>query len=547
MTAPVIPDWAKSETKLLDEAYLEQERIYRAPSAYVRFWDKFMVEQGVESNYTTLQHNKPVDKTGALAMTLPIDTQFYDLLFNNPDGEDAMIPITSDTPGQRWSGKVDRAAIVQDKNGIKTVEVSAIHDRNHVATTCLWASPWAPLYAQLPRHDVKIGPVISICSSWLATNLARIQLGYEPPYTNQPADWEDFGPAMWPIVVVPTNVWTDTSPWSGGSARFDMADKIIDDQLKGTGIVMQVEMFLPEEDEQPAPEWFFLNRPTIVVKFVDKSGVTGPTGTLLDGFSRWFEDFLDDGTTPIRYPQLDAGVDYEQAYQTGAFGTKRAFPWIWYFEGEYTGISESELAVHKPMAQRVYVGGRSPSYVNAAIEIAIKNALAYIGLLIGVPGLDALYRGQLDDVFFAFDVGVDIGRMQRSGPFAWQEHFVTGSEQAFTIDGQMAKRQGLYDTRGYTSHKVSVEDFAPYVFGRDMEGGDPIGFRLSDKLFVDYITDATYTDNREDPSFWVLNVGSGADEEDPVVKGWSRMGRIMQAVAVLSKDVGMDSDFFGLF
>ncbi|MFH5209277.1 phage tail protein [Antrihabitans sp. NCIMB 15449] len=547
MTAPTIPDWAHAETRQMDQLYLDDERTYRAPSAKVRFWSKFMDEEGVESNYLTLQHNEPVNKVGALAMTLPSDTQFYDLLFNNPDGEDVMIPITSDTPGQRWSGKVDRCALVQDENGLKTIEVSAMHDWQHVATTCLWASPWAPLYAQLPRHDVRIGPIKSICEGYLGSAIARQQMGIQQPYTNAPDDWADFGPAMWPIVVVPTNIFLDDSPWGGSSARFDMADKKIQELLKGSGYVLQVRMFLPEEDEQPAPEWFFLTRPTIVMKIVDKSNVTGPTGTILDGFARWFEDFSDDGTTAIRYPGLDAGVDYEQAYQTSASGTKRLYPWIWYFEGEYTGISQSELAIHKPMAQFIYVGGRSPSYINAAIEIAIKNALSYIGLLIGVPGLDALYRGQLDDVFLAFDVGADLGRIQRSGPFAWKDHFVTGSEKAFTIDGQMAKRQGIYDTRGYTSHKVSVEDFAPYVYGRDMEVGDAIGFRLENQIFVDYITDAVYTDNRTDPSFWTFDVGSGADEEDPVVKSWSRLGQIAQAVSVASKDVGMDADFFGLF
>ena len=538
------------ESRRMDKLELDEQQKYRAPDCYLRFWNKFMVEEGVENSYLDEQHSIKRNATGALATTLPRDSLFYDHLFNNPDGEDAMIPITADTVGQRWSGKVDRAALVRDENGIETIEVSALHDWNHIATTLLWASPFAPLYAQFPRHDIKIGPTKSVCLSYLATNLARSQLGYwgAPTKFNNAPDWmQDFGTAMWPIAVVPTNTLTDTSKWCGAVARFDMADKIFDSLLKDAGLVLKVEMFLPEEDEQPAPEWFWLDRPTIVVRIEDKSGTTGATGTMLDGIVSWFEDFLDDGTTPVRYPNFDAETDYEDAYSTGALGTKKAFPHIWYFDGEFSGIGESEIAVHKPMATHVYVGGRSPSWVNAAIEIAIKNMLSWLGMLIGVPGLDSLYRGQLDDVFLAFDVGVDAGRVQRAGPFAWKDHFVTGSEKAFTIDGQMAKRQGVWDTRGYTSKKATIEDQSPYIFGLHFEVGDQIGFKLGDLVFTDYVTEATFTDNRTTASTWTLTVGDGSDEEDPVVKGWNRMGQLAQIVATLSKDVGMEADWFGLF
>lgn len=525
---------AKAAARRMDEAYLAEQEQWRAPAAYVRVWDKHMVEQGVAGDYLFEQHTKRKNKVGAFAMTLPHDTHLRDHFFNNPDGEDAMIPITVDTEGDRWSGKCDRVALLRDEAGVETIEVSALCDLNHVATTCLFASPWAPLYAQFPRHDIRIGPACSVIGNgWLGDNILRQQL--------------PSGSANWPIFVVPTDVWTDTSQWIGGSARFDMGFPFFDQFLKNSGVVIRADLFLPEEDEQPAPEWAWLDEPTIVIRLVDESNITGPTGTLLDGLISWFEDLLDDGTTPVRYPNFDSEIEYENVYQDGFLGTKRKWPWIWYHKSEYDGLGESEIALHKPMATHVYVGGRSPSYVNAAIEIAIKNMLAWLGTLIAVPGLDALYRGQLDDVFFAFDVGVDRGRVERAGPYAWKDHFVSGSEKAFTVDGQMAKLQGLHDTRGYTSHRVTVIDCQPYIYGLHYKVGQQIGFALDDLIFMDYVEECTHTDDRQNAARLELVIGDGSDEEDPTVKGWSRMGQIAQVVSTLAKDVGMEADFFGLF
>jgi len=261
MTGPV---WDPHvESRRMDQAYLDEQNEWRAPEAYVRFWSKNMVEEGVEGSYLGLQHGKKRNKVGALAMTLPHDTQFRDLLLNNPDGEDAMIPITSDTTGARWSGKVDRVALLRDKDGTETIEVSALCDWNHVATTCLWASPGGSLYAQLPRHDFKIGPTATVVASYLSTNIVyRQQRG-----------------AVFPIAVVPVNAATDTSKWCGGAARFDMASPFIDRWLDDAGLVLTAEMFLPEEDEQPAPEYFWLEVPTIVLRTKNKACFTGPTGT----------------------------------------------------------------------------------------------------------------------------------------------------------------------------------------------------------------------------------------------------------------------------
>ncbi|MFI5781099.1 phage tail protein [Nocardia sp. NPDC051570] len=536
MAAPTWDPHAESQ-RMDGIARDEQERL-RNPEVLVRFWDKFMQEVGEEHTYLSLEFTYPRNAAGGLKMICPRDMVHFDHLFNNTeDGANATIPITVNTRGFRWDGYVTKASIVRDENGVETVDIEAIHCWNHISTICCWASPFAPILAQFPRHMIGFGPVRTLVTSYLMANLMRLQRpGWVPPSLESDPRWGGIGNALFPIAVVPVKAETDTSRWSAASARFDMADKLFEPMLEDSGVMLTARFFIPGEDEQPAPEWFYLDRPTVVLDTVDKSGVTGRTGTLLDGITSWLEEFADDGTTPVRYPNFNSTHEYEAVYgQPGKFGTFKNFPWVWYFEGEYSGIGASEVALHKPTATDIIVGGRSPGWVNAGIEVVIKGLLSLIGL-------GWLYRGQLNDVFLAWNVYRDMDRVKKAGPYAFRELYITGSDKAFNLDGLVAARQGLHLTRGYTSHKVTVEDNAPYILGQDFGLGDQIGFAMDQLVFTDYVTELTFTDDRETAARWQITVGDGSDEEDSIVKAWQRLGRVARAVKDLSTDVGADLD-----
>ncbi|MFE3229562.1 phage tail protein [Nocardia sp. NPDC059228] len=524
------------EARRMDEQFQVDQEQARNPDVLVRYWNKFMEEVGEEHSYLSLQFTYPRNSAGGLKMICPRDMVHFDHLFNNPDGEDATIPITVNTKGFRWDGYITKASIVRDENGVETVDIEAIHAWNHIATICCWASPFAPVLAQFPRHHILFGPVRTLVTTYLSMNLMRLQApGWAPADGPDTPKW-NAGNTLFPIAVVPVDPLHDTSRWSAASARFDMADKLFQPMLEDSGVMLTARFFLPEEDEQPAPQYFYLEKPTVVIDTVDKSGVTGNTGTLLDGIKSWIEEFADDGTTPMRYPNLDSTTEYEAVYgQPGKFGTTRNFPWVWYFEGEYSGIGASEIALHKPTATDVIIGGRSPGWVNAGIEVVIKGLLSLIGF-------GWLYRGQLNDVFLAWMVYRDMERARRAGPYAFRELYITGSDKAFNLDGLVAARQGLHLTRGYTSHKVTIEDNAPYLLGRDFGLGDQIGFAVGEHVFTDYVTELTFTDDRQTPAVWQITVGDGSDEEDSVVKAWQRLGRFAAAIKDLSTDVGADLD-----
>lgn len=531
------------ESRRMDALERADQERRRDQRCLVRYYDKWLQEVGEEGRYLSLQVTWKRNGAGGLKMVLPRNTLHFDHLFRNEDGADATIPITVNVPGKRWDGFITRVALVRDKDGVETIDVEAIHCWQHYSTTLMYPSPFAPILAQWPRHMILFGPILTLWSIYYACNLIRQQaLGYPQSWNDAP-DWARMD-ALWPIALVPVDILRDTSPWRALIARMDPGDSLFLPALDGTGVMLEAGFFLPEEDDQPAPEYFWLERPTVVMRGRNLDGVTGRSGTLLDGLVSFFEEWIND-TTPVRYPNFAAQSEYEAVYgQSTPGGNFRNLPWVWFLEGEYSGIGPSEVALHKPTATHVVVGGKSPGWVNAAIEFSIKQLLAWLGMLIGLPGLDALYRGQFDDVFLAWMVYSDAGRTEKAGPFAFKELYVTGSDKAFTLDGVMAGRQGIHQTRGYTSKKVSIDPLAgPYIFGQDYDLGHQIGFQVGgDLLFTDYVDEATYTDNRETAARLELVIGDGSDEEDSLVKAWGRMGQLAAAVKQLFTDVGADLD-----
>ena len=536
---------ARAEARRMDALEHADQAYMADQTTLVRYFDKYLQEVGEEGAYSSVQFAVRKNAAGGLKMSIPrADMVHFDHIFRNPDGENATIPLTVTTKAYRWDGFITRAALLRDEDGTETVDIEAIHCWQHIAAIALWASPFAPILAQYPRHMVLACPLRSMFAIFMACNLIRLQnsLWSLPANYLDAPEWAQMG-SLWPIALQPVDIISDTSVWRAGSARFDMADQFFAPLLDGTGVNVWAKFFLPEDgDDQPAPDYYYLDKPTIVIGSDDRSGVVGPSGTLLDGIVTFFEEFVDD-TTLVRYPNFNAQSEYEAVYgYSGPLGTFRGLPWVWYLEGEYSGIGESELAVHFPTATKVIVGGKSPGWVNAGIEIAMKNLLAWLGLLIGVPGLDSLYQGQLDDVFLAWMSYSDAGRTEAAGPFAFNELVVTNSSKAFTLDGVMTGRKGLHDSRGYVSKKVSVGDGSPYLIGRDFGLGDQIGFEVGDQLFTDYVTEMTFTDDRDGGARWDLTIGDGSDDEDSLVKAWERMGVMSQAIHDIATDVGADLD-----
>ncbi|QIG58696.1 minor tail protein [Gordonia phage DatBoi] len=544
----------------LREHDIEETAELLDPMVEVRIFDKWYDLAEFAQDYLDLEFSFKRNGTGALAITLPGDSSVRDHIFNNPDGADAIIPMIVDTAGAQWSGQIDTAAIVLDDDGVETIEITALHDWEWCNRVAMWPSPGAPLEVQFPKRMIGIGPAATIIKTFYRANLLRLQLPlWRLPALNELFDREAFVPPggtdrgllglgdndpNFPVAVIPENPLLDTTKWCAVSARMQMGGELFEQVLKDSGLALVAKIWMPGEHEQPAPGHYTLTRPTILLDVEDHTGVTGPTGTVIDGMLWWFTELLEDMVTEVLSlsdPEHgDLVVDDDLGQISKWLGIRKKRPDVVWRDGQYSGIVSGQVTVHKPMARDIIVGGRSPGWVNSLIDVGMSLLLNYVGILAGAPGLSSLYTGQFDDILLAYQRFTDAGRAKRAGPYLYHEHVVADASSAYTMDGTMSGRSGVWDTRGYVSRTVKVRDAAPYVFGKDYDIGHLVGYELDDVIWTDYVTEATFHDNREERAFWDITIGDGSDEESGSVRAHRKISGLFSIAKDLATDVGAD-------
>ena len=562
------------------------------PDVTVRIFDKMFDLHDYAQDYIELEFEVKRNEAGGLSMTLPGDSTVREHIFDNPDGPDAIIPIVVDTTGHQWSGQIDTAAIVLDEDGVETIEITALHDWEWCNRIAMWPSPFAPLEVQFPKRMIGIGPAETIIKTFYKANLIRLQApiwrmpslgeifhtgpldilstiiggpiraigevigwfipGLAPRQPVRPQGGEELDAASmvgkvfgrendpnFPVCVMPPRYLKDTTKWCAVSARMQTGSELFEQVLKDSGLTLTAKVWIPEEHGQPHPT-INLTRPTIVLDVEDHTGVTGPTGTVLDGMLWWATELLDDTVTEVLSLSTEKDGDLVMDDDLGQIskwlGMRKARPDVVWIDGQYSGIISGQVTVHKPMARDIIVGGKSPGWVNSLIDIGMSLLLNYIGLAIGAPGIASLYTGQFDDILLAYQRFTDAGRARRAGPYLYHEHVVADSSSAYTIDSTMSGRSGMFDTRGYTSKVIKVRDAAPYVFGRDYDIGHLVGYELNQIIWTDYVSSAVFRDSREERASWEITIGDGSDEEDGATRAQRKIGSLFSLI----KDVGTD-------
>ncbi|QBP33253.1 minor tail protein [Gordonia phage BrutonGaster] len=529
----------------------EASRMQDGRHVTVRIFDKLYELAGFANDYIEIEFSIERNKAGGLSMILPGDSEIRDHLFSNPDGADAVVPIVVDTLGAQWTGQVTEASIVIDEDGVETIEINAIHDWDWCSSVAMWPSPFAPLIAQFPKRMMGIGPSHTVIATFYMANLLRLQLPlWRIPSLQDllnPAKWFNLGNAFFPVAFKPVNTLVDKTKWCAVSARMQMGDELFEQVLKDGGLSLTATLFIPGEHEQPFGQWLKLTRPTIVLDVEDHSGVTGPTGTVIDGMLWWITELLDDGISAILTKNPDqSGVkgdlvrDDALGTITNLLGFKQARPKAIWLDGEYSGILDGRVDIHKPMCRDVIIGGRSPGWVNSAIDIGIQQLLNFVGMYLGVGGLSALYQGQLSDVFMAWQRFTDAGRSKRAGPYLKHERVYANGSSAYTVSGLMEGMSGVFDTRGYTSKTITVRDGAPFLYGVDVRVGEIVGFELDGTIWTDYLTKATFRDSREERSHWEMTIGDGSAEEADGVKAHRKLATAFGMIKDLATDTGVD-------
>ena len=468
-----------------------------------------------------------------------------DWLVNELD-DDEDVHVTVDTPGIRWAGKVSTILDEQTDGGLHYIDLSILNDREHLKKIVCYSNPFFPAEFQWPKIFMWAGPSVFGIKTLIFLNLMRRFVPFMwtlPENIFDAANWlSNLDPNNWPIVVKPGNLLTDTSAWTVLTTRFGNLHDVIGSTLKDAGLIVTCERWLPG-DPQPAPGHMTLTKPTLVLDVVDKSGVSGPSGTLLDGMLKLVRTIAEDGVTETITIDPDIGEAPAGYSEPDVFFTSRDWPWVCWRNAMRTGlsgVSSWNMTIHKPLAGAVVTGGKSPAWVNKGIILALNAGLGYLGMLIGNPALGlGIFEDQVTDVVLAFHRIPLVSRQAKMGRGQYGEHLENSNGTGFSVSALQAIRIGRWKTRAYRSFKVSVINGAPYWVGRHFTLGDRVGAEVgaSGIIYIDQVNTLKLSWSRTQDPRWDISIGSDEQEEGPS----AILGRQLEQVRAFVQSLGVDS------
>jgi len=463
-----------------------------------------------------------------------------------------VVGITVQINEMRWSGRVDTCEYA-DIDGIQTYTLQLKSDYAWFSRILVWPNFLFPLEVQFPTQAIFVGPAITNLKELIAEQCIRLQLGLWELVNNiyDPAAWfatEMVDEGLYtPIAVVPTDPLTDTSPWIAVVCQMDTVETIANQICKSTGLILTADLWLPGD---PQPNGLTLSVPTIVVDVLDKSGVTGPTGTVIDGLIEDIATLLTGAYAEVALPlngteYLPPGVVIDPL-----LGINWTPPWVIYYpDNPQSGVKEVHVTAHHPLAYKVLSGGKSPQWVNDLINLALEALMSGIlGAIASIPGLggvaaiagvaDNLLDGIFNNVVLAWDELENAPRRIALGAYGFPE-FPTGiGSTAWTLDSAFALLNGQFDSRGYVSMEMTVTDDFPYQFGRDLNLGDLASFIHLNTMYTDYVDLIKATDTRDERWTVTAQIGDGQAQESPLAVIQRRMSGALAAlqVALLSSN-----------
>jgi hypothetical protein len=482
------------------------------------------------------------------------------ILFKTKPAEDLHITIDPDPAKphdwrNRWGGKVESIIDVETTGKPTVTTITAVSNRIHLRHIMLAAAPVLPHAVQIPKLFLWGGPCVTTCATATLINLFRIYTlnGFWPLPRNlfDPLAWiNNINPLNWPIQVMPVRPIFDQSRWVTIGSRWQDAETILTPVMKDAGVICRAYTWLPG-DPAPyshvfGPDLGELLKPTracVILSFEDRSGVTGPTGTAVDGLINLFAATADDIFTETLFAVDGDGDGVTDPFIRKILAVAPKRPPFVYRDTGYGGTLAKTTAVHKAKAITIITGGRSPGWVNQAISFAIRYGISQLAQTITLPGtatqipgsegLDNLYQGQLDDTMLAFMPFVDPVRSAMVGSYARNEHFEQPGGTAFTMSSVMTARQGWWATRPYSSMKFDIDD-SLYKIGEDIHLGSRVAAERKGVLYTDQIMAIKRTGDRNSSGRPVISFGDDSREEDPVAQGFAAIASVVNFAAAIA-------------
>ena len=534
----------------------------------IRLWDKDFQYIGQIAQEKSVQVEEVASDSGGATIVVRRDNWLSDtILYDRRASEDLHITLdpnpTQRSWRTRWGGKITGVNAKRGQDGLHTIELEAVSNREHLKHILCAATPFSPPEFQ----PVKMWMLPFNCRTALTISLFINLMRQYHPFaaipTNilNPIHWlttklGHVSPMHWPVQPQWINPLTDQSRLEIFVSRWSDFHTSSQSILQDAGCQWRAYTWLTEDEESPHPELSQvgnalpfgivndvaerITRPSrncVVMAVEDKSGITGPTGTLVDGPINLIAATGDSLITETLVPEYDKDGDGQTDPLIRKWlGVAPAKPWVTFKDGDYSAIVESQRSVHTATARTVVVGGKSPGWLNQLQTWGIKYGLAQISQVImagpagsyqqpGSSGLEELYQGQLDDVAFAYQRWTDPIRALQNGDFAFLEQFEQGSSgTAYTVSGTLDIRTGIWKSRPYTNFRVSIRNGYPWVANLDFTLGDRCSFEMANVLHVDQVTAIRYKWDKDSPVRVELSVGDEGAEQDPV-------GQAVKAIA----------------
>jgi hypothetical protein len=559
MTTPA--KFREIEQQLNDRRHAYQSR--RVPQPLIRIWDKEMrAIARVQIPETWSCEEIAHDNGMARIELVGKDNEWIRdlILFKTKPAEDLHITIDPDPAKphdwrNRWGGKVESIIDVETTGKPTVTTITAVSNRIHLRHIMLAAAPVLPHAVQIPKLFLWGGPCVTTCATATLINLFRIYTlnGFWPLPRNlfDPLAWiNNINPLNWPIQVMPVRPIFDQSRWVTIGSRWQDAETILTPVMKDAGVICRAYTWLPG-DPAPyshvfGPDLGELLKPTracVILSFEDRSGVTGPTGTAVDGLINLFAATADDIFTETLFAVDGDGDGVTDPFIRKILAVAPKRPPFVYRDTGYGGTLAKTTAVHKAKAITIITGGRSPGWVNQAISFAIRYGISQLAQTITLPGtatqipgsegLDNLYMEQLSDVFMAFMPFVDPVRSAMVGSYARNEHFEQPGGTAFTMSSVMTARQGWWATRPYSSMKFDIDD-SLYKIGEDIHLGSRVAAERKGVLYTDQIMAIKRTGDRNSSGRPVISFGDDSREEDPVAQGFAAIASVVNFAAAIA-------------
>lgn len=563
MTALTQSEFRGVEQQLFDRRHAYRSRKIKQP--LIRLWDKEMrlIAQVAAPDSWECEEIAHDNGMARIEIVGKNNDWLRELLvFRTRPAEDLHVTIDPDPDKphdwrNRWGGKVETITDEESNGKPAVTTITAVSNRIHLSHIMLAAAPLLPHAVQIPKMFLWGGPCVTTCATAVFINLFRIYTlnGFWPIPRNlfDPLSWiNNISPTSWPVQVMPVRPAFDQSRWCTIGSRWKDAQTVLMPAMKDCGVICRAYTWLPG-DPPPYSHVFGealgeLLKPTracVILSFEDQSGVTGPTGTALDGGINLFAATLDN-----LFTETLIAVDGDGDGETDPFIRKLLLvapkpPPFVYRDSGYGSTSKRTMVIHKSKATTIVVGGRSPQWVNQAITWGIRYGLSQIATAVstlpgapaqlsGSEGLDNLYQGQLDDTLLAFMPFVDPRRSAAVGSYARNEHFESPGGSAFTLSSVQTARAGWYATRPYTSFKFDVGDGAPFVLGEDIRLGSRVSAERRGVIYTDQIMAIKRRGDRNSSGRPVLSFGDDSREEDPVAQGFAAISNVANFAAMLA-------------